>query len=628
VKHWKILAALFVCLLLSAFNIENIRTPDIDPPGPAVRVRLVLDPLELSADGPVKIEMIADNTVRLTTETGKLEIPLAPGEAIYGLTERIVDSLPKGEHYPRAVGGLDRRGEVVHMWVRATISAYSTLYMSSAGYGMFIEGANPGVYDIGKSDPDTIKIDWHVKNRPLSAVFISGSYAEILDRYTEMTGRPVLPPRWAFLPWKWRDECEPGVFDALDGVTINAEVAEDIKMYQELGYPAGVYLIDRPWAEGEMGYGNFTWDENRFPNGDRMVRLLHDRGWRVVVWGAPWALGDQPCEFGPEARRKGYIVGDRCIDYTNPDARAWHQNKISRFIERSNVDGWKLDRSEEYVPSTENDLYHDGRNGIEVHNDYPRMYIKTYYDATRAVRGDDFVLMPRAAYTGTQAWSIVWGGDTRGSVYSPLGIGRWSTDKGLRSVIISAQRMAMMGFPFWGSDTGGYVAFKDREVFARWLQVSCFCPLMEIGGKRSHEPWDMITKPSCDEEMIRIMGRYTKLHERLLDYTYELAKRAHATGDPVIHPLVFDWPDDPEVRDMWDQYMYGPALLVAPLWESGAREREVYLPEGEWTSLWDESESHTGPKTIRVKAPLDFIPVYVKAGAESLLPEGLTEGLP
>jgi len=385
-------------------------------------------------------------------------------------------------------------------------------------------------------------------------------------------------------------------------------------------------MIDRPWAEGQQGYGNYTWDPLRFPNGDEMVKVLHDRGWRVVIWGAPWAIGKiKGQDFGPEAREKGYIIGTRNIDYTNPAAVEWHKQKISQFIKRSNIDGWKLDRSEEYLPSTARDIWHDGRNGLQVHNDYPRMYVKTYYDGTKAVRGDDFVLMPRAAYTGQQKWCIVWGGDTRGCTERLFKCK--STDKGLRSTIISLQRMAMMGFPFWGSDTGGYQTFRSRDVFARWLQFSAFCPLMEIGGVDSHEPWAMPIEPSYDEEIIRIYNRYTWLHQRLVDYTYDLAVRAHKTGNPVVHPLVFDWPHDEKVKDMWDEYMYGPAFLVAPIWEEGKRSREVYLPEGEWIYLWDREKTYTGPTTIEQDAPMDTIPVYIRADKKDMVPEGLIEGL-
>ena len=201
------------------------------------------------------------------------------------------------------------------------------------------------------------------------------------------------------------------------------------------------------------------------------------------------------------------------------------------------------------------------------------------------------------------------------------------TDLGLRAVIIELQRNAIIGFPTWGTDTGGYAPFKDRDVFARWLEFSCFCPLMEIGGVGPRTVWDMPTEPHNDPEMIKIYYRTTWIHQRMVDYTYALAQKAHETGNPIVHPLFFDWPDDPKVANMWDEYLYGPSLLVAPVWKIGQRSREVYLPKGRWTDLWDKSKTYDGPTTIKVDVPLDKIAVYVRAEKADLLPKGLTDGL-
>jgi len=600
--------------------------PSLDfPAGPQIALDVRSAPFALDVAGDAQIERLDAHRIRLRSHSGNLAIRLAPGEAIYGLTARIVAERGPSETKVQAVGGLDRRGERVEMWVIPSEAVYAPFYVSSRGYGMWIEGSHPGSFDIGKTESDVLRTNWSVGAEGLSAVFVEGpGYAEILERYTAMTGRPILPPRWVFLPWKWRDEVASGRHTPLDRIKINAEVADDISQYAALGLPVGVYLIDRPWAAGNYGYGNLDWDPERFPNGDAMVRLLHARGWRVIVWGSPWALGHHDWEHGSEARARGYLIGDRNIDYTNPEAAAWQRAKLEAFMRRTAIDGWKLDRGDEYNPSHADDIYHDGRNGLVVHNDYPRMYVKNFYDAARAVRGDDFVLKARPAYTGTTQWSIVYGGDIPGAVGL---LRKRHTDKGLRSAIIGMQRTAFMGYPVWGSDTGGYEGFRERELFARWLAFSAFCPLMEIGGSGSHEPWAMPGEPRYDREMIAIYRRYTRLHARLADYTFELAERAHATGNPIVHPLVFDWPDDLAVRDLWDEYMYGPSLLVAPVWEHGRREREVYLPAGEWIDLWNPGRPLRGPVRVKVPAPLDRIPVYVKADAAHLLPEGLVEGL-
>jgi alpha-glucosidase (family GH31 glycosyl hydrolase) len=139
---------------------------------------------------------------------------------------------------------------------------------------------------------------------------------------------------------------------------------------------------------------------------------------------------------------------------------------------------------------------------------------------------------------------------------------------------------------------------------------------MEIGGKGTHAPWNMPTEPRYDEEMIDIYRHYSKVRVALQDYIVRAAREAGETGMPIVRPLRFLYPDDPQVADAWDEYLFGPDILVAPVWRTGERAREVYLPEGEWRSWWDASERHTGPVRLTVAVPLDAIPVYVRDGAD------------
>ena len=280
---------------------------------------------------------------------------------------------------------------------------------------------------------------------------------------------------------------------------------------------------------------------------------------------------------------------------------------------RHRIAGIKLDRGEEHIPSQASDIWADGRNGREVHNDYVVLQTQLHFDALEAAHPDsDFVLTTRSGYTGAQRYAIFWGGDIPGSESFGGGPG---TDLGLRSAIISQQRAAFMGFPIWGSDTGGYYEFKDRDVFARWIEISAFSGIMEIGGKGNRAPWDMPTEPRFDEEMIEIYRRYTVLREALQSYIVAAAAKAGESGLPIVRPLVFLDRADPQLKDLWDQYLFGPDLMVAPVWRIGQRSREVYFPRGSWRSFWDESVRYEGPITATVDAPLDVIPVFVRGDA-------------
>ncbi|GIW41471.1 MAG: hypothetical protein KatS3mg076_2048 [Candidatus Binatia bacterium] len=566
-------------------------------------------------------------------------------ERIYGLTERLRDSplfapgvadIPTDDIRPQEVGSLDRRGETVEMFVRPTFSLYAPFYHSSRGFGLLVGGTMPGTYDLAAADPTVVSFRFEAgtvpENLRFRFFFFGGpEHADILDEYTRLTGRPLVPPDWAFRNWRWRDELAPGEPAELDGVLVNAQVAEDVLMFERFGIPAGVYLLDRPVLQGNFGFARFEWDEERLPNARAMLEVLRRRGYRILTWSAAWACGTEPGDNGTEALRLGFLApnegvpfcsdtgGNFVLDVTNPKARRWFAEKLANFVREEGLDGIKLDRGEEHIPSDADDIWFDGRNGREVHNEYVILQARMHREALEAARPDgDWVLVTRAGYTGVQKDAIVWGGDIPGSEFFGAGPG---TDLGLRSAIISQQRAAFLGFPVWGSDTGGYYEFKDREVFARWIEFSTFSGIMEIGGKGTHAPWDMPTEPRFDEEMIEIYRRYTVLREELLPYIVETAKEAR-TGMPIVRPMVFYDRTDPELSDLWDQYMFGPDLMVAPVWRIGQREREVYFPRGGWRSLWDETERYTGPSRVTLPVPLDTILVFVREGAPSPLRDG------
>jgi alpha-D-xyloside xylohydrolase len=367
---------------------------------------------------------------------------------------------------------------------------------------------------------------------------------------------------------------------------------------------------------GQLGFTSFDFDPVRFPHSDAMLAALQRRGYHVFVFGAPWALGDNAVDaeqFGYYAPRNNIL-----IDFTNPAAVAWWTQRVQALIDRG-ITGMKLDRGElestitelVNVPDQATDIFADGRNGRELKNDYARVFAQVHYNAFAERLGGDFLHYLRAGYAGSQQYGIFWGGDTPGT--TTFGLGR-PTDLGLRSAILSLARVAFMGFPIWGTDTGGYYQFGDREVFARWLELSAFCPLMEVGGGGAHAPWNMPTQPTYDTEMIDIYRTYVTLHHELLPLIYSLALEAHGSGHPIARPLIFDYPNDANTADLWDEFLLGHDLLVAPVWHTGARSRTVYLPQGTWIDYWNPSSRAQGPQTITADAPLGRLPLYVRAG--------------
>ena len=548
------------------------------------------------------------------------DLELSDREAVYGVAERIHWNYLWSEAIPLEIGSVDRRGEWFPMVTMPTIGIYAPFFQTSNGYGLYVDTTFYGSMDLGRFRNDRIRFEFQSEEGrdPSLAyyIFYGPSHDDILDQYTALTGRPFIPPRWAFKHMRWRNDHNIGDGE-LDGNVVNAELAEDVKMYDQLGFPIGSYMIDRPWTPGSMGFAEFSFDPVRFPNARDMLASLFNRGYRFYIWGAPWAIGFEPGQNGYEARAHGYFAPDqeKHIDFSNPAAFDWWKDKVRDFSLEYNVRGWKLDRGEEDHPSFAGDVYFDGRTGVEMRNAYPLLYHKCYHDAMREAWGDDFFITIRAGWAGSQRYGVPWGGDTRAILPAPWNT---STDLGLRSAILSQLHCAFLGYPFWGSDTGGYTEFRDREVFARWLQFSAFSGFMEIGGDGNRAPWDMPTEPRYDEEMIDIYRTYTQLHHDLVDYMYAFAVNESVVGRPLVRPMVFDYPDDPAVKGMWDQYFFGRQILVAPVWQSGLRERQVYIPEGAFVDYWDPGTVHAGPKTITVEAPLDRIPFFIREGTEIL----------
>ena len=583
--------------------------------GPAV--------LEVSVPlaGIGRLRLVPPASAAATSAGERLASPA--DELVYGLIERTVSDYVDSELIPKEIGSLNRRGTQVNMQVFMSEALYTPFFQTSRGYGVFVEGTTIGKYDLAASDPQALELEFELPPgvESLDYLFIDGpSHDQILDRYTQVAGRPFLPPQWAFKHWRWRDEHRIAAPATLDGVAMNADLVDDITHYEQLAIPIGNYEIDRPWATGDVdflqepeepGFGDLEWDEVRFPNPQAMIDALNRRGYHLFLWVAPWATG---VKTNAEAVAGGYLAPDSkfIIDFTNPNAVEWWKGKVKPLIEMG-IAGLKLDRGDEDTPSLAVHVYADGRTGRELRNAYPGLFAKVSYDTVQSVRGNDFLNYPRAGYAGTQQWAVFSAGDIPGKDITGK-----PTDLGLRTAILAVQHDAFNGFPFWGSDTGGYEQFGDREVFARWIEFSTFCPIMEIGGTGTHAPWDMPTDPNDDQEMIDIYRQYVTLHHALVPYTYRHAQEANRSGRPIAKPLVFDYQDDPRVQDLWQEYLYGDDIIVAPVWQVGQRTQHVYLPAGSWVDYWDRSRILAGPLELDEPAPLDRIPIFVREGAEVL----------
>jgi len=546
-----------------------------------------------------------------------LAVDAGPNEYYTGLMERVVDG-PQAKSWASGIqDAMNLRGQTVDMIVKPTTSIYAPYYLSSRGYAVFVQGYWPGFFDFAKADARRVKIEFEGPSFAMK-IYTAKDPATLVRQHALDAGPPFMPPKWMFMPWRWRDEHtqRPNYYDGTPVTApFNSELMEDILMMKAFGIPNGVYWIDRPWGPGKpWGYDDFEIDQNRLPNFAEMVKWLDADKTKTVLWIAPFFQG----KMMSEALAKSYVLSGQVkpltgnnypmVDLTNPAAKEYWQNGIAKLL-KLGVAGFKLDRGEEDIPETGTYKVFDGRSIRENRNAYPVMYVKAVYDVAKQYRGDDFFLMPRAAYTGSSAYSVFWGGDVGG------------TQEGLRASIIAVQRSAVMGYPNWGSDICGYnQQLLEQEVCGRWLAFGALNPIMEVGPTRNVAFWNLPREPKYDSQLIAIWRLYARLHERLIDYSYAHAQEASKTGMPIVRPLFLVDPLAPSAWSNWWTYLYGSDLVVSPIWEKEKRTQEVYLPAGSsWRDAWNQTKVYKGGQTITVSAEPHQLPLFVRVGSDLFL---------
>jgi alpha-D-xyloside xylohydrolase len=292
------------------------------------------------------------------------------------------------------------------------------------------------------------------------------------------------------------------------------------------------------------------------------------------------------------------------IDFTNPEAANWWGENGPAKMAKMGIKGFKLDRADgEMEVDSLHLITNAGTSYRENYNDYPRQFIKTTYDALKPVLGDNFILFPRALYTGSAKYGAMWAGDIRGEA------------EAFRAAIIAVQRCAVMGYPLWGADIGGYHGFY-RAIVMKWLGFGCFAPIMEVGPTENRGFWDNANAPTYDTALIATWRLYAKTRMKLVPYIKSLATEAHNTGTPIARPLFLEYPSQPEAWKDWQTYLLGTDILVSVIWEEGKNEQNVYLPGGEtWIDAWDTGKEYKGGQYLKVTTKPYQIPLFIRKGS-------------
>lgn len=536
---------------------------------------------------------------------------LLPGEHFYGLGEKM--------------GALDKRGRVWTLWntdVCPHLPSTDPLYVSiplliglrnGQAHGLFFDNTFRSRFDLGRRSGRWYT--YEADGGELDYYFFAGpGLKDILRRYTELTGRTPLPPLWALGYHQCRYSYYP-----------QAEVERVAAEFRRRDIPCDALYLDIHHMDG---YRVFTFDPRRFPDPAGLARRLAEQGFKLVSIVDPGVKADPEYRIYREGTERGYWVrgpqGEPVVrrvwpgkavfpDFLREEVRRWWAGCHEVLFDAGIAGVWN-DMNEPAsfgVPSRTLPL--NARHGepdevldhSEVHNAYANFMAEATRAAFAAGRpGERPFVITRAGYAGIQRHAAVWTGDNS------------SWWEHLLQSIPMLLNLGLSGVPLVGADVGGFLDEADGELVARWTQLGACTPLFRNHSaldSRRQEPF------AFGPDIEAICRKYIKLRYRLLPYLYTLLYEAATEGFPPLRPLVLEFPGDERTHRLFDQFLLGPDLLVAPVYLPGAESRSVYFPEGAWADYWT-GRIHAGGRAVTVEAPLDVLPLYLRRGA--ILPHG------
>lgn len=526
------------------------------------------------------------------------QLGLSVGELIYGLGERFTPFV--------------RNGQTVEIWNEdgGTSSEVSykniPFYVSNKGYGVFVNQTENVSFEIGSGS--VAKTQFSVAGESLDYFVINGpTMKDVLTRYTDLTGKPGLPADWTFGLWLSTSFLtsydEKTVMSFIDGMA-------------ERGIPLKVFHFDCLWMK-MYHWTDFTWNSATFPDPAGMLGRIHEKGVKVCVWINPY-VGQRSSLF-EEGKKNGYFLkrqngdiwqwdmwqpGLAIVDFTNPGACRWYKDKLKMMMDMG-VDCFKTDFGER-IPTDA--VYFNGADATKMHNYYSYIYNKLVYDTIAEVKGKkEAVLFARSATVGGQKYPVHWGGDCSANYES------------MAESLRGGLSLTSSGFGFWSHDIGGFEDTATPNVYMRWAAFGLLSSHSRLHGSTSYRvPWNF------GDEAVEVLRFFTRLKMSLMPYIYGSAVETSVTGVPLMRSMVLEFTEDLNCHYLDRQYMFGPNLLVAPIFNADGI-GTYYLPKGVWTDYLT-GEKVSGERWYEKEYDHMGIPIFAREN--SIIAKGAHDDRP
>ncbi len=555
---------------------------------------------KLSKGPSFNLEFIADNRV-ITHQRAKgisifedggahylsAQLNLGVGELVYGLGERFT--------------AFAKNGQSVDIWNAdggtSSEQAYKNIpfYLTNRGYGVFVNNTGKVSFEVASEVVE--KVQFSAETHDLQYFVIYGpTPAEILEKYTALTGRAPQLPEWSFGLW-----LSTSFVTDYDEKTVTAFIDE----MEKREIPLDVFHFDCFWMR-EYQWCDFEWDPRTFPEPAAMLARLKAKGLKISLWINPY-IG-QASPLFDEGKKNGFFLkradgsvwqwdlwqaGNAIVDFTNPAARDWFKSKLRPLLEMG-VDCFKTDFGER-IPTDV--IYHNGADPVQMHNLYTQLYNATVWELLQEVKGKDAIVFARSATAGGQKMPVHWGGDNT------------STFESMAESLRGGLSLSLSGFGYWSHDIGGFEGTPNPAVFKRWLAFGLLSSHSRLHGNESvRVPW------SIDEEAVAVTRTFVNLKKKLHPYLVETMREVTEKGLPMMRPMLLAFPDDPTSWFLDQQYMLGSDLLVAPVF-SDSGDVTFYLPAGKWRNYFTD-EIVEGGRWVSENHGYTSLPLYARIGGK------------